>query len=109
MNNDDKTPLESAKREIMEETNLKNIDQVKITENECVPLDIDRHKIAYNKRLHLPEHYHFDFRYLFTIPTVTTINLDTKELASFKWVTIEELAKSLYDKKIIEKLKEQLN
>ena len=38
-----------------------------LTKNKMVPIDIDTHRIGYNERLNLPEHLHFDFRYLFVI------------------------------------------
>lgn len=48
----------------MEKTGLSNLEQLKLFENEQIPVDIDTHLIGYNKRLNLPAHYHFDFRYL---------------------------------------------
>ena len=61
----DANTLEASKREILEETGLTNLEQLKLTEDALIPIDIDTHKIGYNERLNLPEHYHFDFRYLF--------------------------------------------
>jgi hypothetical protein len=68
--------LQAAKREIKEETGLENLELLKIVENELVPFDIDTHKIGYNERLNLPEHYHFDFRYLFMIESISDIQAD---------------------------------
>ncbi len=48
----------------MEKTGLSNLEQLKLFENEQIPVDIDTHLIGYNERLNLPAHYHFDFRYL---------------------------------------------
>ena len=48
----------------MEETGLSNLKQLKLSENEQIPIDIDTHLIEYNERLNLLAHYHVDFRYL---------------------------------------------
>lgn len=61
----DTNPLEAAIREVKEETGLMDFKEVNISKNELVPIDIDTHIIHYNERLNLPQHYHFDFRYLF--------------------------------------------
>ena len=58
----DKNILESARREIKEETGLNNFEQLKISSNELIPIDIDTHIINYNDRLKLPKHYHFDLK-----------------------------------------------
>lgn len=87
----DKSPLETAFREIEEETGLDNLKQIKLTNDELVPIDIDTHVIAYNKRLDLPEHYHFDFRYLFAINKIEDIQIDTEESSCYKWIDILDL------------------
>lgn len=91
MDKEDKNPLETAKREISEETGLKNLFQLKVTEEELVPIDIDTHIIGHNDRLNLPEHYHFDIRYLFSIDKIKDIELDQSELSDYKWISIKEL------------------
>ena len=64
VNVNEKNPLQVVKREIMEETGLSNLKQLKLSENEQIPIDIDTHLIEYNERLNLLAHYHVDFRYL---------------------------------------------
>lgn len=83
--------LEASKREILEETGLSNLEQLKLTEDALIPIDIDTHIIGYNARLKLPEHYHFDFRYLFMVDKISDIKTDTEELSGYKWISIEEL------------------
>lgn len=88
----DKTPLETSKREILEETGLNDIKQFIIDNNELIPIDIDTHVVPYNERLNLPEHYHFDFRYLFVIDKIENITIDFEESDNYKWIDIEELS-----------------
>lgn len=72
---------------------MKNIKQFEISNNELVPIDIDTHIINYNERLNLPEHYHFEFRYLFEIEEIKNIDIDKEELEKFKWIDINEMKK----------------
>lgn len=87
----DKNPLEASKREIQEETGLFNLEQFIIENDELLPIDIDTHIIGYNERLNLPQHYHFDFRYLFIIDRIENINIDADELENNKWIKINDL------------------
>lgn len=87
----DETPLKAAIREIEEETGLYNLEQLNIAEDMLIPIDIDTHLIGYNERLNLPKHFHFDFRYLFTVDKVQDIKMDTDEMSDYKWISIEEL------------------
>ena len=96
---EDISPIQAARREVTEETGLVNVQNVSNFEDE------DTQKIEINKRLNLPQHYHFDFRYLFVIDEIQKIKIDADELAEFKWVDIEELAKNKDFKNVIEKIK----
>lgn len=89
---EDNTLLDTVTREIKEETGLNNFELVKFNDNESIPIDIDIHHIEYNTRLDLPEHYHYDFRYLFTINEISDIHLDEEESSDFKWIDIDELS-----------------
>lgn len=103
---DDINPLEAAKREVIEETGLKNLKVVSVTDNELVPFDIDIHHISYNEKLALPEHYHFDFRYFFIVDHMSDLVIDESESSGYKWVTFEELAKNSHYEKCIKKIEE---
>ena len=105
INNNDINVLEAAKREIFEETGLQNIQQLKLSENELVPLDIDTHLISHNKRLNLPKHYHFDFRYLFIVDKITEIKIDVEEHYNHKWVDFDDLSKNKNYRNIVAKIK----
>lgn len=105
----DKNPLESSKREIAEETGLSNLEQLKVSEDELIPIDIDTHIIGYNTRLNLPEHYHFDFRYLFMVDRISDIKTDIEELSSYKWISIDELSYDINYGTIVKKIETVLS
>ncbi len=94
IDSNDNNPLETALREIKEETGLSDLIELKVTDDELVPIDIDMQRIRYNERLKLPSHYHFDFRYLFMIDRISDVEIDTEELSNFKWIDIDELSKN---------------
>ena len=91
IDNNDINILETAKREVIEETGFNNLKQINLCNNELVPLDIDTHLVTYNDRLKLPEHFHYEFRYLFEIDKIQEPIIDKEELEKFKWIDIEEL------------------
>lgn len=102
---DDSTPLEAALREIKEETSLDNLTQLTLTANSLMPFDIDTHIIPYNEYRNLPEHYHFDIRYLFTTDTTENVSIDEAESSGYKWIDIDELAQDINYGKIVTKIK----
>ena len=81
---DDESILSATIREVKEETGITNSKLIKVCDNELVPIDIDIHKISYNERLNLPEHYHYDFRYLFVIDSITDVFIDEEESSDYK-------------------------
>ena len=84
--------LEAAIREVKEETGLTHLKKVSMSNNELVPIDIDTHIISYNERLKLPQHYHFDFRYLFVVDKMFDVKVDKTELSNYKWIDLDELS-----------------
>ena len=106
MSSNDINPLEASKREILEETGFDDIDEIVLSNNELIPIDIDTHIIPYNERLKLPEHYHFEFRYLFAIKSIKEVKLDLSESSNFKWISIDELRDDKSYDKIVEKIEE---
>ena len=101
----DVNTLSAAKREILEETGLDYLEQLKISDDGLMPIDIDTHKIGYNERLNLPEHYHFDFRYLFVVDRIQDIKIDTEEMSDFKWIGLDELINDLNYGSVAAKIK----
>ena len=81
---------------------------LKITEDQLIPFDIDTHIVKRNERLNLPKHYHFDFRYLFTINEIEEINIDKNELENYKWVELSEIYDNLNESIIAKKLEKIL-
>lgn len=104
MEESDKSPLDAAIREVKEETGIINLEYINVSDNKLVPIDIDIHEIEYNKLLDLPEHYHFDFRYLFYIDEIKDIILDTNELSDYKWASINEVENQFGG--VLDKIKE---
>ena len=102
----DKNPLERAELELAEESGITNAKNLPISMNDImVPIDIDTHLIPFNPKYNMPEHYHFDIRYLFVIDDLPEVNLDESEMSGYKWIDEEELSKDKNFGKIINKLK----
>lgn len=106
---EDKNVLKAAMRELREETGILDFSQIKVAENPLIPIDIDTHKIGYNERLNLLEHYHFDFRYLFVIESIEKITIDSDESSEYRWISMEELKKYNYYGIVIEKIEKQIS
>lgn len=109
IDNNDINPLDTAKREIEEETGLMNLKQIIIGNDKLIPIDIDTHIIEYNKRLNLPQHYHFDFRYLFIIDKIEDVKIDVDELSNYKWIDINEFKNNLNCNIVTSKIELLLN
>lgn len=107
--NNDMSLLETAKREIYEETKLKDLELVSISSDKEVPFDINTHYIPENLKDNMPAHYHHDFRYLFIIDRIEDITIDTKESKGYKWFDINELENNVDFKDIIDKIYNILN
>lgn len=100
----DESPLETAKRELKEETGLDNLELMQLC-NSGLPFDIDTHLIPFNNRVNMPEHYHFDFRYLFLLENLNDIIIDKDEFKDYKWIFSRKLEKDKSYGSIVDKLK----
>jgi 8-oxo-dGTP pyrophosphatase MutT (NUDIX family) len=78
----DKNLFEVAKKEVLEETGIK------ILEQDGEIFDIDIHTIPAKKEI--PEHEHFDIRFLFKVDKNTLLNIN-HESQAIKWVKGSEL------------------
>ena len=101
--------IDSAKREILEETGISDIDNIGLTDNYNVPFDINSHIIPKNDKKEEDEHYHHDFRYLFVIDKEEDVKLDFNESTGFKWVDIEDLLNDDKYGLTIKKIKKMIN
>lgn len=58
-------PVQAAQRELLEETGVRGILHA-WHQQHGMPVDINIHAIPANPKKQEPEHWHYDFRYLFT-------------------------------------------
>lgn len=101
---EDANPLITAKREIREETGVSDLKTISIVDEEIVPIDIDTHIIPFDAKKNLPEHYHFDFCYLFVVEKIKDIEIAEEEVQNYKLVDIEELYNNKHYGKIMFKI-----
>lgn len=84
----DTSPINAALRETFEETGV-SPDRLRLVtpsdKHPETPLHIDSHHIPANRKKREPEHYHHDFRYLFTTDELD-IDIDATESIGFEWV-----------------------
>lgn len=88
---EDKDIISGAIRETVEETGLKNLSPVSISDDINVPFDINSHIIPKREEKQEAEHYHHDFGYLFIVDKPEDIKLNHDESKSFKWVNVNNL------------------
>ena len=88
---EDNQMIDAAKREIKEETGLSNLNNISIINDINIPFDINSHYIPENVKKMEDEHYHHDFRYLFTVDNIEHINIDYNESNNYKWVSIDDI------------------
>jgi adenosylhomocysteinase len=94
----------AAKREVLEETGLKNIHVFQLKNNEPYVLDIDTHWIPENIHKKEPGHYHHDFRFIF----YTTEDFDTQFnddwVSDIAWRDIDQINTNTHYKNIALKI-----
>ena len=88
---EDKELILAARREVQEETGLKDLENINIEEDINVPFDINSHFIPTNEKKQEEGHFHHDFRYLFVVDDIEDVKIDYNESNSYKWVNIESL------------------
>ncbi len=85
----DRTPLDTAFREIEEETGCTAIDYLAYHFNDFIPIDIDSHLIE--QKGNEPAHTHHDFRYVFLSSPETELTVNASDFSSPQWCDLSEL------------------
>lgn len=102
---EDEDIISAAKREVTEETGLKDLKTMSISDDTNVPFDINSHLIPARKEKQEAAHRHHDFGYLFIIDQPENIALNYSESNSFKWVSIDDLLKTPRHSQVAKKVK----
>lgn len=107
----DKSPLEAAKRELFEETGIDSI----LLEYKClysfdelIPFNISVHMIPENIEKKEDAHYHYDLQYLFFCQQNPNIIIDTNEVNSYEWVSLDIFKEMPGYENVFRKIKKQL-
>ena len=87
----DDSIFDAAKREILEETGLKDLESINVAINTDVPFNINTHMVLKNEKKHEIEHYHFDFEYLFIVDSIKEVTINNDESNEYKWTDINEV------------------
>ena len=104
----DNSIIDAAIREIYEETGLENLELINLFDNRDIPFDINIHIIPDNTKKNMPQHYHHDFRYLFTVDETSEIRIDLNESNNYKWIKILNLQETEDFKVVIQKINKML-
>ena len=89
---EDEYLIDSAKREIMEETNLQDATVHPWCWEKGIPILIDTHVIPENKNKGEDAHFHHDCMFVFYVQDEYVL-LDQNEVSDFKWVDVETVMK----------------
>ena len=89
--NVDNEIIDSARREILEETGLSDLKNISIEDDINIPFDINSHFIPANEKKAEDGHYHHDFRFLFVVDKEEDVKLDSNESNDYKWIYVNGL------------------
>ncbi len=85
---EDESLIDSAKREVAEETGLLEISVHPWCQGNLAPIFVDTHTIPENKNKNEDEHCHHDFMFVFYVKD-ENIFLDQNEVSNFAWGSVE--------------------
>lgn len=89
---DNEHPWLNALRELQEETSLSEVELHSFhTENDLIPIWIDRQRIPENPKKQEGEHYHYDIRYVFVADDKQDMSIQYQEVSDSKRFRIDEL------------------
>ena len=88
--NQDEMPWAAAEREALEETGVDRlVPATWHTQNANAPLDFEVHQIPENPDKGEPQHFHYDFRYVFFGNSAGHLRPQPEEVSQTKWFKFE--------------------
>lgn len=102
----DMSLLNAARREVREETGFKRNEltlKAAVPQDPDVPFDINTHQIPANDKKNEPEHYHHDFRYIYTTKK-GNVEIDPSESSTHRWIDWEDFIEMPFFMNIADKI-----
>lgn len=107
MEPNDNDPLDTAYRELKEETGIEAKDvhyRCLVSGKPLVPFDFDTHFIPDNPKKDESSHYHHDMRYLFMVDHESSIAIDPAESNNYEWTDWQTFIDRPQFKKVAKKI-----
>jgi len=98
----DITMRQAAEREVHEETGIVPIASSLYTSDE--PIHIDIHRIPTNEKKGEPEHWHYDFLFLFEAEN-PEIRIDESEVSGHQWVSLDTVFDDVGLQRVTQKIR----
>jgi 8-oxo-dGTP pyrophosphatase MutT (NUDIX family) len=86
----DELVVDATRRELAEETGLKDVDLDEWHKETSIPIFIESHLIPQNVQKEEEEHYHHDLMYIFKTNT-NDVELQPEEVSDYKWININKI------------------
>jgi len=87
-------PIESAQRELREETGLACLPLLEVHSHAALPIDVDTHRIPANPKKGEEEHFHHDFRYVFVAESDSQTTFPELEISGLDYYPVKELERA---------------
>lgn len=86
---EEKSPLETAEREVEEETGLRRLRYLPIiSDSPLIPIHLETHAIPARPEKNELAHYHHDFRYVFTLDNIS-LSRQVDEVTDIGWFDLD--------------------